>query len=274
MTIDSLDVQQSQHGSRSGNTEGTYSRFVPNALQANCAGIFNAVKEYFWPTPTVSVPALTGRAIDVEGAVECYTEQGTRYGSTIKCVVLVAAAAGIAATAWWMRSTLYADGDAVEPNGVAQDALSVALATSALIGRRLLSAPTVTNAIANQSVFANASFDLQVDLSQVFSYSGSLPDIRFSQIDDTPLPGWLTLTMSSIPLVLVGSAATTNALDVSVVGNYAYVVGSCGLKIIDLTNKASPFLVGSAAISGASGISVIGNYAYVADGCGLSNASM
>jgi len=277
MTIDYLNAQRRQHGhkSPSENTEGVgiYSGFMPNAnaLQTRCGGMFAAVKEYFWPTQTdVTAPALTGRAIDVESAGECAAEQGhpergTRYGSTIKCVVLAAAAAGIAATAWWVRSALYADGDAVGPNNVTPGALSAALATTALIGRRLLSAPTVINAIANQSVYANAPFNLQINLSHVFSWSGSLPDNRFLQANGAPLPDWLTLSMS-IPPALVGSIAISNAIGVAVVDNYAYVANyTAGLEIIDVSNKASPILVGSAATQYTNGVTVVGNYAYVTD---------
>jgi len=276
--VDSINVQQRQHGSPSGNKEGINSGFMPNAsaLQARCAGMFALVKEYFWPTSVdVTVPALTGHAIDVEKAEECdakqgHPEQSNRYGSTIKCVVLAAAAAGIAATAWWVRSAaLYADRDAMGPNDVTPDTLSAALATTALIGRRLLSVPTVINAIANQSVFANTPFNLQVNLSQVFNYSGSLADISCSQTNGTALPGWLTLTMPGFP-ILVGNITTSCATDVSVVGNYAYVADNYGgLKIIDVSNKANPIVIGNTATKlYARGITVIGDYAYVVDSMG------
>jgi len=246
-------------------------------LSTRFAGLFAAVKEYFWPTQTdVTVPALTGRAIDVESARECaadqcHPEQGNRYGSTIKCVVLAAATAGIAATAWRVCSTLCADGNEVKPNGVTltPDALSTALSTTALIGRRLLFVPAVTNAIANQSVYANDPFNLQVDLSQVFSWSGSLADIRCLQANGTPLPDWLRM---SITPVLVGSIVTSYAQGVTVVGNYAYVAdGSSGLKIIDVSNKTGPILVGSTATGKrgyAQDVTVVGNYAYVSDQAG------
>ena len=96
-----------------------------------------------------------------------------------------------------------------EQDFAAADALSATLATTALIGRRLLSVPTVTNAIANQSVFANAPFNLQFDLSQVFNYTGNLADVHFSQIDGTPLPSWLTIM--PINPTLIGSIATSDA---------------------------------------------------------------
>jgi len=276
MTIDYLNAQQRQHGheSPSGNTGGggIYSGFVPNAsaLQVRYAEMFAAIKEYFWSAPTdTNVPALTGRAIDVESARMCdaeqgYLEQGNRYGFTIKCVVFAAAAAaGIAATACWMYSTLCGDECEPKSNGVTPEAVSAALATTALIGRRLLSAPTIVNATANQSVYANDSFNLQVDLSQMFSWSGSLADISCSQADGAPLPGWLRM---SITPVLVGSIATTNALGVTVVDNYAYVADfTSGLKIIDVTNKTGPILVGSAATTNAEVVTIVGNYAFVAD---------
>ena len=94
-------------------------------------------------------------------------EQGNRYSFTIKCVALVAVAAGITTAA------LYAQGGPIESSVVTPDALSTAFTTTVLIGKRLLSTTTVTNAIANQSIFANAPLNLQVDLSQIFNYTGS-----------------------------------------------------------------------------------------------------
>jgi len=148
---------------------------------------------------------------------------------------------------------------------VTPEALSAALTTTALFGRRLLSAPTITNSVANQSIFANAPFSLQVNISEVFSYSGSLPDVLVTQADETPLPDWLTFTMSTPP-VLVGSLVIPGANVITVVDNHAYVAyGYRGLKIFNVSNKASPILVGSIATTKAQDISLIGNYAYLAD---------
>ena len=266
MTIDSLNVhvQSTQHGSssaHSGIADDNNSGFL-NTRHVRCelptcfARMFTAVKEYFWPAP-LQYPAhanhaLTDRTIDVESARDFDSRQDGQYHSyhsTIKRVALVAAAAGIATTVYLVRSAFYADSDTLEQDFATPDALSATLATTALIGRRLLSAPTVTNAIANQSVFANAPFNLQVDLSQVFNYTGNLADVHFSQIDGTPLPGWLTMAITP---TLIGSIATSVRYDVAVVGNYAYVADSTdGLKIIDVSNKANPALIGSIATSNA-----------------------
>ncbi|MFM6288198.1 MAG: LVIVD repeat-containing protein, partial [Dolichospermum sp.] len=72
---------------------------------------------------------------------------------------------------------------------------------------------------------------------------------------------------------LVGNYDTSDrAIDVQIVGNYAYVadLGS-GLQIIDISNPAAPTLVGNYDTSGwAYGVQIVGNYAYVADyGSGL-----
>jgi len=275
--IHGQSTQHKSHKSSSPQSEiaGDNDSGFLNARRVRCdlstcfAGMFAAVKEYFWPAQTdVTAPALTGRAIDVESASECGAEQGhpelgSRCGSTIKGIVLAAAAAGIAATAWWVRSALCTDGDAVGPNGVTPGALSAALATTALIGRRLLSAPTVVNAIANQSVYANTPFNLQIDLSRVFSWSGSLADIHFSQADGAPLPSGLTMTITPVS---IGSTAISWAADITVIGDYAIIAGwTGGLKILDITNKTSPILVGSTSTSSAVGLTVVGNYAFIAD---------
>jgi hypothetical protein len=67
---------------------------------------------------------------------------------------------------------------------------------------------------------------------------------------------------------LVGNYDTSGyALDVEVVGNYAYVADYySGLQIIDISNPTTPTLKGNYDTSGyAYGVQVVGNYAYVAD---------
>jgi hypothetical protein len=69
-------------------------------------------------------------------------------------------------------------------------------------------------------------------------------------------------------ITLVGSYDTSGyAVDVQVVGNYAYVADwNKGLQIIDIGNPAAPTLKGNYDTSGfAHGVQVVGNYAYVAD---------
>jgi len=190
MTVTPLSDQLRQNQSSSGNSESMYT-----ALQRRCTGMFTSMTEYFWPTPT-DAPALADRAFDVERAEGFNAEQSTRYDSTIRCVVLVAAAVGIATiVTYWVRSALCADGNTTEPNGVTSEALSAALATTGVIGRRLLSAVTDPKAIADQSAHANAPFNLQIDLGQAFNYilpEFSDPDGDFvvpNNIFKNPYPG-------------------------------------------------------------------------------------
>jgi len=290
MTVNSLNtrVQSTQHGSSSAHSgipadnrsellntrqvchEQTSTGF---GFTGMFTGMFSALKEYFWPTPLqiLSIPAhenhaLTDRTIDVESALDFDSGQDGQnhsYTSTIKRIALVAAAAGIATAVYQVSSTFNTRGDVLEQNFASSDALSATLTATALIGRRLLSAPTVTNAIANQSVFANAPFNLTIDISKVFSYTGSLKDIHCSQVDGTPLPSWLTMTI--IPS-LIGSIAANGATHFAVVDNYAYMAdNTAGLKIIDVSNKENPALVGSIMTSYAEGVAVVGNYAYVTE---------
>ncbi len=65
----------------------------------------------------------------------------------------------------------------------------------------------------------------------------------------------------------IGRLDTTDPYDVFVDGNYAYLAdGSAGLRIINITNKASPSIVGTYNTPGkAYDVVVDGNYAYVAD---------
>ena len=104
MTIHSLDTQPGKFGSP------PHEHYE---LPASVAGMFAAVKGYFWPAPpTLLMHAnhtLADRAINLEGG---------RYSSTIKRVALVAAAAGIATAAYLVHSALYAHGggDVVEPD--------------------------------------------------------------------------------------------------------------------------------------------------------------
>ncbi len=74
--------------------------------------------------------------------------------------------------------------------------------------------------------------------------------------------------------VLVGNVDMPDDrfIDVSVVGNYAYVAASSGLRVIDVSNPTSPVLVGSSlsssTVGGYGGIYVTKDYAY-ATGRGL-----
>ena len=69
---------------------------------------------------------------------------------------------------------------------------------------------------------------------------------------------------------LVGSLETNAFVfnGVAVTGAYAYVAcGSAGLKIIDISNPATPRIVGSFATPGSAwAVTVVGSYAYVANG--------
>lgn len=57
------------------------------------------------------------------------------------------------------------------------------------------------------------------------------------------------------------------ALDVTVVGRCAYLVGSVsGLIIIDIADPVHPAIVGSLSTSNTWKVAVVGNYAYVIDG--------
>ena len=70
--------------------------------------------------------------------------------------------------------------------------------------------------------------------------------------------------------VLQGKLYTSGiVVDIAVVGDYAYVADTDGLKIISVTDPANPTLTGSFDTSGwARGVSVVGDLVYVADGKG------
>ncbi|MHB8120129.1 MAG: SdrD B-like domain-containing protein, partial [Methanothrix sp.] len=79
----------------------------------------------------------------------------------------------------------------------------------------------------------------------------------------------LLLASTQASLVKVGAYDTTGtAYGVALSGSYAYVAdGSSGLRIIDISNPASPFLKGTYNTPGtAYGVALSGSYAYVADG--------
>ncbi len=64
----------------------------------------------------------------------------------------------------------------------------------------------------------------------------------------------------------IGGYATTDARDVVVSGNYAYVAdGASGLRIIDVTNPSAPSQAGIYDTTLALGVYLQGSYAYVAD---------
>jgi len=252
----------SAHSAGNNHSGSLNSRDVRCDLSRCFARIFATVKKYFQRTPA-STPKYSGHTIDVERAGDFDSKQDGRYHSTMMRVVFIATTVGLATTACMARSALYASSDTAEQNFATPDTLTVTLTTTALVGRRLLSAPTVTNAITNQSVFPKVPFNLQIDLSKVFSFTGNLGYVHCSQIDGTPLPDWLTMSLTP---TLMGSVAASAASDVVVVDNYAYVADlSAGLRIIDVSNKTRPVLIGSLATYTAFNVVVVDNYAYIAD---------
>jgi hypothetical protein len=82
-----------------------------------------------------------------------------------------------------------------------------------------------------------------------------------------------TYILNQMEVTLVGNYDTSRiAVDVQVVGNYAYVADwDAGLQIIDISDPANPTRMAGYDTSGyAWGVEVVGNYAYVADsGSGL-----
>ena len=103
------------------------------------------------------------------------------------------------------------------------------------------------------------------------NYSGSLADaISFKAWDRSEgyANGQAGVRTSTALSGLAGTYNTSGyALGVGVSGSYAYVADDiAGLRIIDISNPASPTLVGTYNTSGnAAGVTVSGSYAYVAD---------
>lgn len=246
------------------------------------SGPFVSVREYFQtffsPFSNAPILPLARRSFDVERAGNSSWsdfEKGKHHALMIGRVALMAAAAGITTAAVYMaHSAAYAGESRSAITGVgeqgyfAPETLSAVLSTTAFIGRKLLSAPTVIGSIPNQTVFPGIPFNFTVDLGKVFNDTDVIQeDVRFTLADGSPLPDWLT---TSVIRPLVGSFKTpTTATDVTVVGNYSYVTSSfesfCGsLQIIDVSNKTRPILVGSVSLShGGSYVTVNNNYAYV-----------
>ena len=53
--------------------------------------------------------------------------------------------------------------------------------------------------------------------------------------------------------------------DIKIIGNYAYISGFSGFKIIDISNPASPSISGSVSVGWGTSFGISGNYAYVGD---------
>jgi hypothetical protein len=113
--------------------------------------------------------------------------------------------------------------------------------------------------ITGNQLKTNAVFDYQTKNS----YS-----IRVKTTDQGGLSFEKQLTVSvTFTPTLVGEwdiVKLQYANAVTVVGNYAYAVGDT-LDIIDITDRAKPFVKGSYKISNGQGVQVVGRYAYVAD---------
>lgn len=71
--------------------------------------------------------------------------------------------------------------------------------------------------------------------------------------------------------VLVSSLNAYPSQDISVSGNYAYMISGTGLQVIDISNPAAPVIVGFTSSEGMSPykIKVSGNYAYMLNSYGL-----
>lgn len=71
---------------------------------------------------------------------------------------------------------------------------------------------------------------------------------------------------STTPETIGSVSIPTEAKDVSVLGNHAYVAdGVAGLQVINITNPASPTIDGSIRTNDARVEAVAGNYVYFAD---------
>ena len=100
----------------------------------------------------------------------------------------------------------------------------------------------------------NAPYKLHVSGDYVY-----VADVNGLQVVDVSDP--------TAPTLAGAYAPTTNADDVCVAGDYAYLAdGSAGLRVIDVSDPTNPSLVTTVNTpNNAIGVVVAGNYAYVAD---------
>lgn len=106
--------------------------------------------------------------------------------------------------------------------------------------------------------------------SSVDFMAGTLSDALISGTGDSAsvtIPGINILLDWGVNNIESTLDTSGTAYDVFVAGNYAYVAdGAAGLRIVDISNPASPNLVGTYDSPGtAYGVFVSGNYAYLAD---------
>jgi hypothetical protein len=122
---------------------------------------------------------------------------------------------------------------------------------------------SIQNPIPDQNVTVGKSFSLTIDGSSVFSSNSSL------FLEATNIPTWLNFLLLNPNPTFKGSYNTpSNAQDVTLSGNYAYVADNHGgLQIIDISDPSNPTFKGSYDTPNqAWNVAVSGNYAYVTDG--------
>jgi len=104
----------------------------------------------------------------------------------------------------------------------------------------------------------------QINLEVSYQLSNPFNNLELSiqQHNKTAVPSWLSMDMGDLTLLKSFGLGTSFAsFDAINVGNYAYLVGQTGLKIVDITNPNNPILLGSYSTGTYSSITVIGNYA-------------
>jgi hypothetical protein len=139
------------------------------------------------------------------------------------------------------------------------------------------SAPIVANHIPDQTVEIGEIFNFTIPDNTFIDSDEDHLVLTITQIDDSPLPSWLTIVQSSPSFVgrydarISGFGSwTAHTTGIFVEGSYAYIVNDdeyIGLEALDISDPTNPKAAGGWCWgpSHASEISINGDYLYIAD---------
>lgn len=130
----------------------------------------------------------------------------------------------------------------------------------------------ISDGFLTPAITSTYSYTVQFEVTPVSVTPGSFVDtfVNASYTDNPQIKDDTSTRTQGVSKPILTSSIPLSGTAVFVLGNYAYTTGEDYLKIIDVSNPASPTLVSSYAIGTWSHgeVYVSGNYAYVSDGGG------
>jgi len=128
---------------------------------------------------------------------------------------------------------------------------------------------TLLNPLPDFSLEPGSQLSYNINLAAYCQLSNPNQNLELSiqQANGQPTPAWISMNMGAITPIstLYLGGAYGVAVNAYVAGNYAYVEGTGGMSIVDITTPSNPIVVGLFSSSDALSVVVKGNYAYLID---------